>query len=58
MTESIDLNKELIHNKETTFYAKVEGDLMIDAGIYNGDYVVINKSLEANDGDYIATYVE
>lgn len=58
MTESIDLNKELIHNKETTFYARVEGDSMIDAGIYNGDYVVIDKSLEANDGDYIAAYVD
>lgn len=57
MTESIDLNKELIHNKETTFYARVEGDSMIDAGIYNGDYVVIDNSLEANDGDYIAACV-
>lgn len=57
MSESIDLNRELIHNKETTFYAKVEGNSMIDAGIYDGDYVVIDKSLEANDGDYIAAYV-
>ena len=31
---------------------------MIDTGIYNGDYLVIDKSLEANDGDYIVTYVE
>ena len=53
MSESIDLNRELIHNKETTFYAKVEGNSMIDAGIYDGDYVVIDKSLEANDGDYV-----
>lgn len=58
MSESIDLNKELIHNKETTFYAKVEGNSMMDAGIYNGDYVVIDKSLEANDGDYIAAYID
>lgn len=58
ITESIDLNKELIQNKETTFYARVEGDSMVGAGIYDGDYVVIDKSLEASDGDYIAAYVD
>ena len=58
LTESIDLNKELIHNKETTFYARVAGDSMMGAGIYDGDLVVIDKSLEANDGDYIAAYVD
>lgn len=58
MTESIDLNKELIQHKETTFYARVEGDSMVEAGIYDGDYVVIDKSLEANDGDYIAAYID
>lgn len=58
ITESIDLNKELIHNKETTFYARVEGDFMEGAGIYDGDYVIIDKSLEASDGDYIAAFVD
>jgi len=58
ITKSIDLNKELIQNKETTFYARVEGDSMVGAGIYDGDYVVIDKSLEASDGDYIAAYVD
>lgn len=58
ITESIDLNKELIHNKETTFYARVEGNSMEGAGIYDGDYVIIDKSLEASDGDYIAAFVD
>ena len=58
LTESIDLNKELIHNKETTFYAKVEGNSMEGAGIYDGDFVIIDKSLEASDGDYIAAFVD
>lgn len=58
LNESIDLNKELIHNKETTFYARVEGNSMVEAGIYDGDYVVIDKSLEANDGDYIAAFID
>ena len=32
MAESIDLNKEFIHNKETTFFARVEGNSMSGAG--------------------------
>ncbi len=43
---SIDLNKEYIKNKETTFYAKVKGDSMKNAGIFDGDLLIIDKSLE------------
>ena len=58
LTEAIDLNKELVKNKETTFYAVVEGDSMIGAGIYDGDIVIIDKSLDARDGDYIVAFVD
>ena len=58
ITESIDLNRELIHHVETTFYARVAGDSMNGAGIYDGDIVVIDKALEAKDGDYIVAYVD
>ncbi len=43
---SIDLNKELIKNKDTTFFAKVKGHSMKNAGINDGDLLVIDKSLE------------
>ena len=43
---SIDLNKEYIKNKDTTFYAKVKGDSMKNAGIFDGDLLIIDKSLE------------
>lgn len=43
---SIDLNKTLIKNKDTTFFAKVKGHSMKNAGIYDGDLLVIDKSLE------------
>lgn len=42
---SIDLNKQLIKNKDTTFFAKVKGHSMINAGINNGDLLVIDRSL-------------
>lgn len=43
---SIDLNKEYIKNRDTTFYAKVKGDSMKNAGIFDGDLLIIDKSLE------------
>ena len=58
LTESIDLNKTLIKHSETTFYAKVSGDSMKDVGINDGDLVVIDKSLEAHSGDYVAAFID
>ncbi len=43
---TIDLNKELVKNKSTTFFAKVKGHSMKDAGINDGDLLIIDKSLE------------
>ncbi len=45
----IDLNKFLIKHKDTTFFAKVKGHSMKNAGIYDGDLLVIDKSLEPQD---------
>ena len=43
----IDLNDHLIRNKEATFIFKVKGDSMVGAGIYEGDALVIDRSIEA-----------
>ena len=43
---SIDLNKHLIKHKDTTFFATVKGHSMKNAGIYDGDLLIIDKSLE------------
>lgn len=58
MTDSIDLNKEIVKHKETTFYARVDGDSMQEAGIGNGDIVVIDKSLDVRNGDFIAAFID
>ena len=57
-TERIDITHEIIRHPETTFYARIEGDSMRDAGIFSGDLVVIDRSLNANDGDYVAAYID
>lgn len=57
-TERIDITRELIRHPETTFYARIEGDSMQDAGIFSGDLVVIDRSLTATDGNYVAAYID
>ena len=42
----ISLDKELISNEEATFYARVSGNSMEDAGISDGDLLVIDRSIE------------
>ena len=55
--ETLDFNRDLIRNPEATFYGKVEGDSMIEAGINDGDIAVIDRSVEAQDGDIVVGYI-
>jgi DNA polymerase V len=43
---SIDLNKHLIKNPSATFYGRVKGDSLRDAGIHNGDLLIIDRSIQ------------
>ena len=58
MTQAIDLNKELVSHPAATFYGRVVGDSMIDAGVDEGDILVIDKSLEPQDGDMAVCFVD
>lgn len=57
LRDSLDFNRDLIKNPEATFYGRVSGDSMRDAGIYEGDIAVIDRSLQPTDGDVIVAYV-
>ena len=46
----ISLDRELVKNKEATFYARVRGDSMIEAGLEDGDLLVIDRSLNPENG--------
>ena len=46
----ISLDKELVKNKEATFYARVSGDSMIEAGLDDGDLLIIDRSLNPENG--------
>ena len=47
--ERISLDKELIKNKEATFFARVSGQSMIGAGLDHNDLLVIDRSLEPSN---------
>lgn len=58
MMDAIDLNRVLIRRPETTFFARVKGDSMQDARIYDGDLAIVDKSIEAQDGSYVVAFVD
>ena len=58
MTQAIDLNRELVRHPAATFYGRVVGDSMIDAGVDEGDIVVIDRSLDPRDGDMAVCFVD
>ena len=57
LSDSIDFNRDLIKHPEATFYGRVEGDAMIGLGINEGDIAVIDKSIEAEHGDIVVSYI-
>lgn len=58
MRPCIDLNRELVRHPAATFYGRVVGDSMIDAGVEEGDILVIDKSIEASEGDMCVCFVD
>lgn len=49
----IDLNDHLIRNADATYIHRVKGDSMIDIGIYEGDALVVDRSIEPKHGDIV-----
>ena len=54
----IDLNEQLIRNKPATFFMRVNSDAMIGAGIFNGDVIIVDRSLEAKSGKVIVAVLD
>ncbi len=58
MEFSIDLNKVLVKDASSTFFGRVVGDSMCDEGIIEGDILVIDKSIEPENGDLCVCFVD
>ena len=49
----IDLNRHLIRHKEATFFLRVQGDSMINAGIHDGDLLIVDRAIEPASGKIV-----
>ena len=49
----IDLNEQLIRNKPATYFFRMKGDAMQDAGIFDGDVLIVDRSLKLANGKVI-----
>jgi DNA polymerase V len=54
----LDLNDYLVRNPSATFFVRVVGDSMNDAGIYTGDILVVDRSLNPKSGSIIIAIVD
>ena len=56
--ENIDLNEHLISNPFSTFFLRVKGESMINAGIKDKDLIIVDKSLIARPGNIIIAMID
>lgn len=54
----VDLHKYLVDNPEDTFLVKASGDSMIDAGIYSGDVLIVDKSIKPIHGKVVIAAID
>lgn len=58
MERPLDLNEHLVDNPAATFMVRVCGDSMIDAGILDGDILVVDRSREAASGKIVVAVLD
>lgn len=54
----LSLDEHLISNKEATFFVRAKGNSMTGAGIFDGDLLVVDKSLAPSSGDIVIAIVD
>lgn len=58
LEQDIDLNKTLIRHPSATFFARVDGNSMKNAGIDDGDLLVVDRSLHYKDNAIVVCYID
>ena len=51
--KTLDINELCVKRPAATFFVRVSGDSMTDAGIFPGDILVVDRSLQARHGDIV-----
>ena len=58
LADTISLDDFLISNKEASYILKVKGDSMIDAGICEGDMVIVERTSNIKDGNIVIAEID
>lgn len=58
LEDLLDMNEKFISNPSSTFFMRVEGDSMIGAGIYSGDFLIVDRSKTAKSNDIVIAEVD
>ncbi len=58
MEGSLDLNEHVIKHPSATYFVKASGDSMTGAGIFDGDLLVVDRSLEPVHGKVVIAEVD
>ncbi len=56
--DQLDLNKYLIKHPSATFFVKVKGDSMVDAGIHSGDILVVDRAIDPADKKVVIAVID
>ena len=54
----LDLNEHLVKHPAATFFVRVSGEAMADIGIRDGDILVVDRSLDPQQGDIVVAVVD
>ena len=54
----ISLDRELVKNKESTFYARVSGNSMENAGLSNGDLIIIDRAINPEKNKIAVCFID
>lgn len=56
--KTLDLNELCIKRPVATFFVRVDGNSMIEAGIFNHDILVVDRSITASHGDIVIACID
>lgn len=55
--KALDINDLVVENPASTFFVRVRGDSMEGAGIFSGDVLVVDRSIEPREGKIVVAAV-
>lgn len=56
--DTLDLNQLMIDNPTATFFARVEGDSMVNAGIFEGDILIVDRSVTPKHNSVVVAVID